>query len=65
MADTQRFTSVWDALKDTPQQAARMRARSTLMMALAEFIRERGMTQVEAAALLGVTETRVSDLVRG
>lgn len=65
MTDTQRFTSVWDALENTPQEAASMKARSALMMALAEVIRERGMTQGEAAALFGVTQPRVSDLVRG
>ena len=65
MTDTQRFTSVWDALENTPQEAASMRARSALMMALAEVIRERGMTQGEAAALFGVTQPRMSDLVRG
>ena len=42
-----------------------MKARSALMMALAEVIRERGVTQCEAAALFGVTHPRVSDLVRG
>lgn len=65
MTDTQQFTSVWDALEDTPQEAASMKARSGLMMALAEVIRERAMTQGEAAALFGVTQPRVSDLVRG
>ena len=65
MTDKQRFASVWDALEDTPQAAASMRARSSLMMNLAEIIRERGMTQSEAAALFGVTQPRVSDLVRG
>ena len=45
MTDTQRFTSVWDALENTPQEAASMKARSALMMALAEVIRERGITQ--------------------
>jgi predicted XRE-type DNA-binding protein len=63
MTDTQRFTSVWDALENTPQEAASMKARSALMMALAEVIRS--MTQVEAAALFGVTQPRVSDLMRG
>ena len=42
-----------------------MKARSALMMALAEILRERGMTQGEAASLFGVTQPRVSDLVRG
>ncbi len=62
---TQRYASVWDAIEDTPQQAACMRARSELMMRLSEVIRERGMTQDEAAALFGVTQPRISDLMRG
>ena len=65
MTDKQRFTSVWDAIEDTPQQAASMRARSELMMSLTEVIRERGMTQGDAAALFGVTQPRMSDLMRG
>ena len=63
--DKQRFSSVWDAIEDTPQQAASMRARSELMMNLTEVIRERGMTQSDAAALFGVTQPRISDLMRG
>jgi len=65
MTDKQRFSSVWDAIEDTLQQAASMRARSELMMNLTEVIRERGMTQGEAAALFGVTQPRISDLMRG
>jgi len=65
MTDTQRFTSVWDALEDTPQEAASMKARSGLMMALSDTIRESHITQSEAAALFGVTQPRVSDLMRG
>jgi predicted XRE-type DNA-binding protein len=65
MSKEQRFTSVWDAIEDTPQQAASMRARSALMMELESIIKQRGMTQVEAATLFGVTQPRVSDLVRG
>lgn len=60
-----RFSSVWDAIEDTPQQAASMRARSELMMALESIIKQRDMTQVQAAALFGVTQPRVSDLMRG
>ena len=65
MTDKKRFISVWDALEDTPQEAASMKARSALMMALAEVIRESGMAQGEAAGLFGITQPRVSDLVRG
>ena len=65
MSKEQRFASVWDAIEDTPQQAASMRARSALMMELEGIIKQRGMTQAAAAALFGVTQPRVSDLMRG
>ena len=39
MTDKQRFNSVWEALEDTPQEAASMKVRFALMMALTEVIR--------------------------
>lgn len=65
MTEKQRFASVWDAIEDTPQDAASLRARSHLMMSIAESIRVQGLTQAQAAALFGVTQPRISDLVRG
>jgi len=65
MKKEQRFSSVWDAIEDTPQQAAGMRARSALMMELESTIKRRDMTQAEAATLFGVTQPRVGDLMRG
>jgi len=59
------YTSVWDAIEDTPQMAANMRARSELVIELTEAIKNRGMSQAEAAKLFGVTQSRVSDLIRG
>ena len=61
----QTFSSVWDAIEGTPQQAVSMRAKSELMLALEQTIRQRGMTQLDAAALFGVTQPRISDLMRG
>ncbi|MBI1284728.1 MAG: helix-turn-helix domain-containing protein [Thiobacillus sp.] len=61
----QKFPSVWDAIEDTPQQAASMKARSVLMIELQEYIKSSGLTQKQAAGLFGVTQPRVSDLVRG
>lgn len=60
-----KFQSVWDAIEDTPQLAASMRARSELLIELTELIRRRGMTQAEAAKLFAVTQPRISDLTRG
>lgn len=50
----QRFDSVWDAIEDTPGDAANMKARAELMRAIADYIRSKGMTQAEAAKTLGV-----------
>ncbi len=60
-----RFGSVWDAIEDTPQVAASMAARSELMMALQQWVKAEGLTQQTAAGLFGVTQPRVSDLMRG
>lgn len=65
MMSTEQFASVWDAIEDTPQEAENLRLRSNLMMALTERITTQGWTQQQAAERLGVTQPRISDLVRG
>jgi predicted XRE-type DNA-binding protein len=59
------YDSVWDALADTPEQAANLRARADLMRQIAEIIQASGWKQVEAAERCGVTQPRINDLVRG
>ena len=61
----QRFTSVWDAIEDTPEAAENMKLRSALMMALKNHIARTEMSQTQAAKLFGVTQPRISDLMRG
>ncbi len=61
----QQFSSVWDAIEDTPEDAENMKLRSTLMMALKRHLEQSDLNQVEAAKLLGVTQPRISDLMRG
>jgi predicted XRE-type DNA-binding protein len=60
-----RFSNVWDAIEDTPAQAENMKLRSALIMALKDHILRAGLSQSEAAKLLGVTQPRISDLMRG
>ncbi len=60
-----RFASVWDAIEDTPEAAENMKLRSALMMALKKRIEAAGLSQAQAARLFGVTQPRVSDLMRG
>lgn len=59
------FGSVWDAIESSPGEAENMKLRSTLMMALTEHVRRTGLSQAQAATVFGVTQPRVSDLMRG
>ena len=59
------FQSVWDALEDTPAEAANMRARAELMVAIQSAVNGLDMTQGELAQQLGLTQPRVNDLLRG
>jgi predicted XRE-type DNA-binding protein len=61
----QVFGSVWDALENTPAEAANMRLGSELMIAIQQAVAEWGMTQAEAARRLDVTQPRLNDLLRG
>ena len=61
----QKFASVWDAIEDTAEEAENMKLRSELMIALKAHIARTGLSQAAAAKLLGVTQPRVSDLMRG
>lgn len=62
---TEQYTSVWDAIEDTQAEAENMKIRSSLMMTLKGHLERTGMTQAEAARLFGVTQPRISDLMRG
>jgi predicted XRE-type DNA-binding protein len=61
----ERFSSVWDALEDTPQQAANMRLRSKLLSALCTTIRGWELSQKEAAQRLGISQPRLNDVLTG
>lgn len=63
--NNRRYASVWDAIEDTPAEVENMKLRSELMMALKKHITRTGMSQAQAAKLFGVTQPRVSDLMRG
>jgi predicted XRE-type DNA-binding protein len=47
------------------EEAENLKLRSDLMIALSKMIKARRLTQAKAAALFGVTQPRVSDLIRG
>ena len=47
------------------EKAEHLRIRADLMIALSKLLETRGLTQAQAAKLFGVSQPRVSDLVRG
>lgn len=61
----EHHASVWDAIEDAPAAAGNMRIRAALMHELDTYIKSAGLTQREAAGRFGVTQPRISDLVRG
>jgi predicted XRE-type DNA-binding protein len=60
-----KFASVWDAVEPTPEIATQWKARAALMTALRDRIVRARWTQAEAARRLGVTQPRISTLMRG
>ena len=64
-AKAETYASVWDALADTPEQAANLRARAELMQQIASVVKDKDWTQAEAAKRCGVTQPRINDLLRG
>lgn len=47
------------------EEAANLNVRAMLMVELEKFIRGKGLTQKQAAERFGVTQPRISDLMRG
>lgn len=48
-----------------PEEAAILQMRSEIMTDLRKFIKTKKLTQAKAVDILGVSQSRVSDLIRG
>jgi predicted XRE-type DNA-binding protein len=57
--------NVCDALADTQQQAANLKARSALLYEIRKAVKGSDLSQEEAAKRLGLTRPRTNDLLRG
>lgn len=57
--------NVFRDLGFSAEEAEHLKIRSDLMIRLTKLIEARGLTQARAARLFGVSQPRVSDLVRG
>jgi predicted XRE-type DNA-binding protein len=60
-----RSTNVFADLGFSPEEARHLEVRSQLMSALIRLITAQGLTQQEAAERFGVSQPRISDLMRG
>jgi predicted XRE-type DNA-binding protein len=60
-----KYASVWDAIADTPEEAANLRTRAALMRQIAFIVKKNGWTQAEGARRCGITQPRMNDLLRG
>jgi predicted XRE-type DNA-binding protein len=65
MSNFEQFESVWDAIADTPEQAANLCARAELMRQITAYIQSKDWKQAEAARYAAVTQPRINDLMRG
>jgi predicted XRE-type DNA-binding protein len=61
----QVFANVWDAIADSPAEAANLELRFELMERISGIVKQNGWTQAEAAKSCGVTQPRINDLLRG
>lgn len=62
---SETYESVWEALVDTKQEAANLKARSALFHAIRRKVESWNIAQKEAAHRLGLTRPRFNDLLRG
>jgi predicted XRE-type DNA-binding protein len=62
---TRSSGNVFADLGFTPPAAARLMLRSAMMDRIESFMTERSLTQREAARFFGVSQPRISNLVRG
>lgn len=63
--EVQTFDNVFNALADTPAEAANLKARSELLSTLKTRVCAWNLSQKVAANRLGITRPRLNDLLQG
>ena len=64
-AENYRSTDVWAAMGRPAGEAQELRLRTDMMIALTTFLENKKLRKPSAAKLLGVTETRLTHLLKG
>ena len=57
--------NIFEDIGFPPGEARNLKIRSMLILTAEQFIEDNGLTQAQAAELMGVSQPRISDLVRG
>ena len=65
MRATKGSENVFEDCGFPPAEAENLRIRAKMMMALTGYIEEKKITQSRAATIMGVSQPRISDLIRG
>ena len=63
--EVQTFGDVFDAISDTPAEAANLKARADLLSAVKAQVESWKVAQGAAATRLGITRPRLNDLLQG
>ena len=62
---TLEYSNIFDAITEDKAEASELQTRSDLMIVIRDIINAKNWSQADAAAQLGLTQPRVSDLVNG
>ena len=62
---TPKGGNVFADLGFAPGEAVKLKIKAELMIKVSAWIKENGLSQNDAAGILGIQRTRVSDLMRG
>ena len=65
MMKVEMFDDVFDAIADTPAEAANMKARADLLAALIGQVKSWELPQGAAAKRLGITRPRLNNMMQG
>ena len=65
MSGTRTKGSVFDAIEDDPGVAEQLKIKAAIMDCIRQYIKDNGLTQQEAADLMGVQRSRIGDVSRG
>ena len=60
-----KYSSVWDAISEGPEEAENMKLRSELMICIREHIKARQISSKAAQEMLGLSQPRLSYLMTG